>query len=569
MARGGGLLWPVAAALACAAGTAILVVTLFTMWRLHVSLPYWDEWSSIIDLQLLEQGRYGLADLAGQHNEHRILFPRLVFWADARFFAMSGVLNLTVTVLLQMANAFILLALVRGRTLRTVQLLLLAGFVVVLLFSLRQEQNFTNGYQLQFVGVYTAAALATVAYVRALERVDDRAGRSAPLFGLAALACGISAYTMANGMLAGFVLTAIAILRGSSRQIIVTTVVLSSLLGAVYLHGYTPGDASFPLREVPSHLWAYPRYLTAYLGNPLGSNLRVTQALGVLGLILAAAAAWRVATLDRHDGGDLVLLGIMGFVLASAALTSYGRVALGTEQASESRYATPSLIFWCALVLFWFPVVFGQDGPTTPTRSVSTRVWPPALGALMLLLAGASVWFEASAWPDLASRSAALRHVSDSLISGLFDNEAASSYENNSAADIANLVPHLRTHHLAAFADPAFALSGQVIDPAKEASPCPGSVTVRADPVLGTDGLRLAGTVPKQDSGPVTTRIVIADSAARVAGFGSAALPGEPRRLWSGYARGRPGQELQAFASVGSDRYCALGHVTVEAQPPA
>ena len=568
MVRVGGL-WPAAAALACATGTATLVATLYVVWRLHVPLPYWDEWSSILDLQLLDQGRYGLGDLASQHNEHRILFPRLVFWADARFFAMSGVLNLTVTVLLQMANAAILLTLVRRRIARRTQILLLAGFVTVLLFSLRQEQNFTNGFQLQFVGVYTAAALAAVAYVRALQRAEHGAGRSVPFFILAALACGISAYTMANGMMAGFVLAAIAILRGSSRWIVLTTLVLSSALAAVYLHGYTPGEASFPLREVPSHLWAYPRYLTAYLGNPLGSDLRVTQALGVLGLILVAASAWRVARVDRRAGGDLALLGIMGFVLATAALTSYGRVALGTEQATESRYATPSLIFWCALVLFWFPVVFGREGLATPTRLILPRVWPPALGALMLLLAGASVWFEASTWPDLATRSAALRHVSDSLISGLFDNEVASSYENNSAEDIAGLVPYLRSHRLAAFADPAFALSGQVLDPAKGASPCPGSVTAHAEPALGTEGVRLAGTVPKQDRGTASTRIVIVDASERVVGFGSMALPGQPRRLWNGYAQARPGQVLEAHASVGTDHDCTLGQVTVEAQPPA
>ena len=564
MARGGGLFWPAAAALACAAGTATLVVTLFTIWRLHVPLPYWDEWSSIIDLRLFDEGRYGLADLAGQHNEHRILFPRLVFWADARLFAMSGWLNLSVTVLLQAANAAVLLMLVRRRVPRA-QFLLLAGFVVVLLFSLRQEQNFTNGFQLQFVGVFTAAALAAVAYVKALERIDAGAGRSAPFFLLAALGCGISAYTMANGILAGFVLAGAAVLRGTRGRVVAVTLVLSVLLAALYLHHYVPGGSSLPLREIPSHLWAYPRYLTAYLGNPLGSDLRTTQAFGVLGLVLAGAAVWWVATRRRRDPDALALLAVMGFVLAGAALTSYGRVALGTAQAFESRYATPSLIFWCALVLFWFPQVVGQGAPATPTRLAASRLPGLALGALMLLLAGASVWFEATAWPDLALRSTALRHVSDSLMSGLLDGDAASSYENNTPEDIAGYVPYLRSHRLAAFADPAYALTGRALVPSERTSPCPGSVTAHATPLLGADGARLDGTVPQQALVDVPTRIVVTDAAGRVVGFGSASLPGVPHRHWSAYAQALPGQDLRVLVRLGIDRYCAVGGAVVSA----
>ncbi len=562
-----GPLWPVLAALACAAGSATLGTTLFTMWRLHVPLPYWDEWSSIGDLRLYDRGLYGFARLASQHNEHRILFPRLVFWADARLVAMSGALNLTVTVVLQLANAAILLALVRRRVVSQAQFLILAGFVVVLLFSLRQEQNFTNGFQLQFVGVFTAAMLAAVAYTRALDRAKAGVGRSTSIFVLAALGCGVSAYTMANGILAGVVLAVAALLGGASRRIVAATLVLFSLLAAVYLHDYVPGLSGFPLSDVPSHLWAYPRYLTAYLGNPIGSAIRATQALGVLGLVLAAAAAWQVGMGHRRDRDDVALLSIMGFVLASAILTSYGRIALGTAQAFESRYATPSLIFWCAVVLFWWPAVVGRDARAIVPQDALSRVSRLALGALMLLLAGASVWFEASAWPDLAIRSAALRHVSDSLISGLFDNDAASSYENNSAADIALSIPYIRSNHLAAFADPAYALAGELIDRGTRTDPCPASMTAHVDAALGTDGVRLAGTVPRQNAGATPGRIIVTDAAGRVVGFGSASLPGQPRRLWSGYAKGRLGEDLRALASIGPGRFCTLGPVTVEAEP--
>jgi hypothetical protein len=153
------------------AGTA--AVTVAAVYRLHVPLPYWDEWYTIAHFRHFAEGGYGIADLAAQHNEHRLLFPRLFFFADEVLFGFSGVLDATVTLVLQAVNAALLIAWMRCLVVRAAHRALLAGLVVVLLFTLRQEQNFTNGFQLQFVGVFTAAALPWV--------MRQPWGRSAPL----------------------------------------------------------------------------------------------------------------------------------------------------------------------------------------------------------------------------------------------------------------------------------------------------------------------------------------------------------------------------------------------------
>jgi hypothetical protein len=554
--------WLVRAAAAAFAVAAIATVafTLATAYRLHVPLPYWDEWYNIPHFRSLAAGRYGLADLASQHNEHRLLVPRLFFFADELWFHLSGLLDLTVTFVLQAANAAILILLMRRGVAPAAQRLLLSGFVLLLLFTLLQEQNFTNGFQLQFVGVFTAAALAALAYGTALERLGDGRRRASwPFFALAALASAVSAYTMANGVMTGFVLVVAALLRGAPARVPLGTLVGSLLLAALFFHGYEPGGSSLPVGEIPSHLLAYPRFVTAYLGNPLGDDLRAAQALGLVGLALAAAAAFSVATGRRRDAEGLVLLTVAGFILATAAVTAYGRVAAGSHQAFESRYATPSLIFWCAIVLFWFPAL------VRPGRATLGAI---ALGTLMLLLGLAACWSEATAWPALAARTAALRHVADSLLAGLYDAEAAGTYENTTAEEVVGFAPFLREHRLAVFAGADYAALGRPLEPLAPAGSCAGSVVARADPALGADGVRLSGTARDAATRRAPTRLFVT-AAGRVVGFGSASVPGVPSRLWTGYAKARPGDALQAVAQRPDRSLCAIGEAVVAPPDPA
>lgn len=542
-----------AAAILCAAAAATTVATVAIVLRLHVPLPYWDEWFTVDHFRRFAEGRYGVLNLAEQHNEHRLLFPRIAFFVDAFLFRLSGLFDLWVTLLLQGANAALLIAVMLRRVSRPVHRLLLGGFVVLLLFSLRQEQNFTNGFQLQFVGVFTAGLLAVLAYGAALERLGTGRRGAAPRFAAAALWCAVSAYTMANGLTAGFVLAVMALLAGARPRVPLATAALSGLLALLFFQRYVPGGAGLPLSQVPSHLWAYPRFVTAYLGDPIGSSIRSTQALGLLGLLLLAGAAWRVARGPRDPSG-LALVGIAGFVLATVIVTAYGRVALGTEQAFESRYATPALIFWCAVVIFWWPVAVRSAAPAL------------ALCAVMALLAAASCWFEATAWPDLAARSAALRRVSDSLLAGLYDGDAASAYETTEASKIAGFVPFLRAERLSVFADPDYPALGRPVGPASPPGACDGAVvTAAADPALGPDGVRLSGRAVDDRLHRAPRRILLADAAGTVVGFGSASLPGEPSRQWTGYARAAGGATLRAYARLGDGTPCDIGSATVAA----
>src|SRR5258708_5502936 len=48
------------------------------LWRYSVNVPFWDQWEYVTLVGKLHHGTLGLHDLWMQHNEHRILFPRIV-----------------------------------------------------------------------------------------------------------------------------------------------------------------------------------------------------------------------------------------------------------------------------------------------------------------------------------------------------------------------------------------------------------------------------------------------------------------------------------------------------------
>jgi hypothetical protein len=80
--------------------TCLLVLshTAYFTWMYFSSTRYWDFWNWIADYRDYVAGHYSLHELVKPHNEHRIVTTRLVLFADAILFHMTGrfvvVLNL-------------------------------------------------------------------------------------------------------------------------------------------------------------------------------------------------------------------------------------------------------------------------------------------------------------------------------------------------------------------------------------------------------------------------------------------------------------------------------------------
>jgi len=355
-----------------------------------VDMPYLDQWEFVPFLEKSLTGTLTVQDFWAQHNEHRLVFPRVIMLALARLTHWDIRCELAVNFLLGVA-IFVLLAAQMRVTARSGGLHgehRLYPLISVLVFSLSQWQNWFLGWQLQeFLSLLAAQGVVFLLSGPELHR------RQLP--GAAALGI-VAAFSFANGMLVwGVGLVLVLMIRPARREwraafpaIWLGTAVLVTV---AYLHGYRTPSYHPPVSSLWIHLRDYPAYVLVYLGQPvINWSLRGAAAAGAIGLASwAGLLAWLYA--KRGTPAQLLApyLGLGLYALGSAALTGVARVGFGIEQALSSRYITMANPLWAAvIVLVWLAWASrsGSEGSVSRRRGQAVAV------LFALLLIGASLY---------------------------------------------------------------------------------------------------------------------------------------------------------------------------------
>ena len=337
--------------LSCAA----LVILVF---RYAVAVPVLDQWALVSLLDKWHGHNLTFADFWAQHNEHRLVFPRLIMLACAVLSGWDLRWELAVNLLLGVGIYAALTTQIRQTAQRTGILAFrwLAPVFALAIFSFRQHENWEWGWQLQiFLNV-----LAVIVGIVALAKW--------PLSWLrlgVGMACGIVAtYSFANGMLFWLVGGCLVLcLPRSPRKW--PYLILWVLVGSAVIASYRYQFADNPImRESLAYGLRHPvtflLYAVTYVGSlfsignleahPYWSMAFAATPAGLFGL----AALWRVARNCRLQGvsRDLWLpYGAMVFYASLSALVSAsGRVSMGVVQSTASRYTTISQLFWVGLV---------------------------------------------------------------------------------------------------------------------------------------------------------------------------------------------------------------------------
>ena len=232
----------------------------------------------------------------------------------------------------------------------------LLGLALFFCFQPAQWENFTWGFQIQFVLAYLAGTAAFVSAIRYLETLDRRwlaAAIGAAVFATFDLASGILLWPLLIALLLWQRRLYEAVLVGSCAVL-----ALAVFFWGWHFVGYH-GD---PAQNV-SAMRAWLAYTLRYFGHSWsvtglsGGRVDILAAVGIL--VFAGLA---IQTL-RAKPSDSVPLWMGLFALGTAVVTALGRLRFGPEQAMTSRYQTPAMLFWCALALMawrsarWRPAV--------------------------------------------------------------------------------------------------------------------------------------------------------------------------------------------------------------------
>ncbi|MES2887084.1 MAG: hypothetical protein V4739_03640 [Pseudomonadota bacterium] len=319
--------------------------------RTFSPVPFWDMWDGYVDFHGKVTGGEVSAWWA-QHNEHRIVLSRLLFWADITWFGGTTRFLLVVNYLLLGVTGWVFWT--AWRELAGGKDAFVGLFLAAWLFSWSQEDNLLWAFQSQFI----LAQLVPLLAFYCLHRAASSPTPSPTAFAGAALLGIASIGTMANGVLTLPLMTLYAVLVRESWRRVVVLAVLSCLCLGVYFHDYVPpaghGSLALALRDNPLGVAAF---ILLYLGGPFahfwpegGAHARhLALGSGTFFVLSAVFLAWRTVPHARHHTLAVALLTFVLYIGGSALGTAGGRLMFGLDQALTSRYTTPSLMAWAAL----------------------------------------------------------------------------------------------------------------------------------------------------------------------------------------------------------------------------
>ncbi|HEX4765021.1 MAG TPA: hypothetical protein VH414_01970 [Lichenihabitans sp.] len=555
---------PVLTAVCLVLAAAMVADTVATIVRLHSALPYFDEWD---ELDLLKYALHGdtswFGTLVTQHNEHRIVFPRLVFYADDFLFGGRGILDRIAILAIQVGQAAMLVGLLRRALPRPVLLrrdhtfLALASVSVMLLSCLRQEENFSWGFQVQFVGIFALGTLAFILFAAALERMRD--GGSSLGWLLAAYAAAfVATFTMANGLLCAVVLVVLAVLWRAPLRVVLASLGVTALLAAAYLHGYEPQTAHTSLGFSLRHPLRVLSYAAAYLGNFLDPDIAWARLLGLVGLAGTALAVARTYVCRDSTPARLALVGVMLFTAGTAALTALGRLGFGLDQAMSSRYSTGSAAFWSALLIYAWSVSAEWRRPAILRGLIAVTA--------LVLVAGA-VRSQGAMKNGMEQRAYSEAMTRDALLLGLHDKDTFGNVDDTTDV-IVRLSALLKERGWSVFGEPDAGLVGRPLTeagPLGDAAACRGTLAAAVSvPAFGHEGVSVVGQAWGLHHNRLNGRTYVADDRNTIVGFGSREPPGDDPSTWTGYAVAAPGATLRAFAQFSNGLLCPLGERTVD-----
>jgi hypothetical protein len=317
-------------------------------------VPFGDMWLGYLDF-FQHVGERGLNHWWEQHNEHRIVLSRLLFWFDLAVlqghWPFLQIINYLLAFLLWIVLCVVaeehMAAIGEPELIRYVRPLLLTPC-----FSLMQYENLYWGFQSQFFLVNLLPLCAFFFLSR-----STQSDASASRFSLACLFGVLSVGTMANGVLALPILLLQGLVLRISRWRILTLALLSVGSGLAYFWDYHSVASHSSLSRVfIERPFDVLHYTLLYLGTPvwfLTKNLPLTLIMG--GFVIASGVffLWRVLSGRLQANSPAALLALLFFIGGSALATAGGRVTFGFEQALSYRYSTPALLAWSALFILY------------------------------------------------------------------------------------------------------------------------------------------------------------------------------------------------------------------------
>jgi hypothetical protein len=353
--------------------------------KYRVDVPVWDQWALVPFLEKSLDGTLTLNDLWSQHNEHRLVFPRLAMVFLARLSRWDISYELALSLLLA-AGLFGILAFCLQETFSAVaesRPWWIFPFLSLVVFSLNQVENWLWGWNIQiFLNTLSGAGMIIL-----MTRERLRWSQV-----LAAAALGIiAAYSYASGLLfliigALLIVLSVSLPKKRRRLYFLFWCALSAAVICSYLYHYRTPPHHPSLSLDPNSLLQYVKYVLTYLGAGLFSsdvNPVMACLAGASGMLLFMLVLTMILIAKRVGPRHLLpYLALSLYALLTALLTGIGRSGFGGLQAMSPRYIAFSSLFWVSLVVLTI-ILLRIDKPASQRLAQPARI---LLGCILALI---------------------------------------------------------------------------------------------------------------------------------------------------------------------------------------
>jgi hypothetical protein len=485
--------------------------------RYYSPLPNWDYWNVVQHLEAYQA--FDISVLWQQHNEHRIVFPEIVFALDMLLVHGRQVLTLAISFMCYFSTWLVMSwAVFSDKSLSP---------------TIRYTAIFLSGIVVGWHGSAAALGipfllqwtLTQFASVLAFALIITLRKTSRTIYLIGTLTCAtVATYSSANGLLLWPLILAAGLLLSLSRRYMLTLLIAGIVNIGLYFVGFHL-SRGLNLSELLSHPFYLIGFLSSYASMPFGA-LRTAEFGVIVGLVnivlflalLAIAARIRLLA----SAPAIVLFGYFAFTLLSALLTAAGRMNpqdMTFTAAKASRYLTTPLMNWGALIIALIWVSQRYRWRVALSGSITLAI----VALVLLLFPKLRVWVQGNDMIFARQQWAAL-----SVENGLLD-PVLIRYVFPDLNFVRLYLPQLRSNHLSIFFHGYGGSLGQPLTSRFSGPPMqrqPGAVTRT---LLVSGGVEVLGWA----DGPRFRRVILVNETGRIVGLGEKLLVGFPPDLES------------------------------------
>lgn len=371
------IVWAVTA-LACLAPFVLLAVNIH---RYGVNMPHSDQWELVGMIEKSRTVGVGLGDLYAQHNEQRILVPRLLMLLLAGATSWNIRAELLVNLILG-AGIFCFLAALLKRTFSSIGLwsAVPVACISLLVFSPVQWENWSWGWQISwFLPLFCFLAVLCLLTLWPDSRPPW------PALAAATVIAVVGQYSLFSATLIWVAGLPLLLMRRDFRKYWWVWCLAAAASTGTYLWEYTSPPLMAGFKMSPAELIEDPRpgieYVLYYLGRPVLDEKPVFFIGGIFVLSFAVAAMYLLLFRREQLRAAAPWMAIGSYAFISSVLTMANRVRLGLEQAGSSRYTTIGILLMISTVVLVSLAIL--PGPGKPVRGFRLA---PVMGAWLVVL---------------------------------------------------------------------------------------------------------------------------------------------------------------------------------------